>query len=136
THGNFVQTVQSAQMQVPEAFTEGMRCLLFLPQAHVFARFIEVLAISSGAVLAHQSALSKLTDAMSSFRPSLMLDVPRVLETVFNSALANAQAGGKEKIFRRAERVAVGYVSALDAGKGPLGLNLQHAVFDRRVYSK
>ena len=136
THGNFVQTVQSAQMQVPEVFTEGMRCLLFLPQAHVFARFIEVLAISSGAVLAHQSDLSKLTDAMSSFRPSFILGVPRVFEKVFNSALANAQAGGKEKIFRRAERVAVAYSRALDAGKVPMGLKLQHAVFDRLVYSK
>src|SRR5699024_3455957 len=72
-------------------------------------------AISSGAVLAHQSDLSKLTDAMSSFRPSFILGVPRVFEKVFNSALANAQAGGKEKIFRRAERVAVAYSRALDA---------------------
>lgn len=136
THSNFVQTVQSAQNQVPEVFTEGMRCLLFLPQAHVFARFIEVLAVSSGALLAHQSDLTKLTDAMGSFRPSFILGVPRVFEKVFNSALANAQSGGNEKIFRRAEQVAVAYSRALDKGKVPMGLKLQHAVFDRLVYSK
>jgi long-chain acyl-CoA synthetase len=135
THGNFVQTVQSAQMQIPEVFGD-MRCLLFLPQAHVFARFIEVLSISSGGVLAHQSDLTKLTDAMGSFKPSFILGVPRVFEKVFNSALANAQSGGNEKIFRRAEQVAVAYSRALDAGKVPMSLKLQHAVFDKLVYSK
>ncbi|MBM6592172.1 AMP-dependent synthetase/ligase [Brevibacterium sp. RIT 803] len=136
THGNFVQTVQAAQEQIPEIFTEGMRALLFLPQAHVFARFIEVLAISSGALLAHQSDLTKLTDALASFRPSFILGVPRVFEKVFNSALATAQSGGKEKIFRRAEQVAVSYSKATDAGKVPVALKLQHALFDKLVYSK
>ena len=73
---------------------------------------------------------------MGSFRPSFILGVPRVFEKVFNSALANAQAGGKEKIFRRAEQVAVAYSKALDTGKVPTGLKLQHALFDKLVYSK
>ena len=136
THANFVQTAQAARQQIPSVLGTEMRCLLFLPQAHVFARFIEVLAISNGALLAHQSDLTKLTDAMGSFRPSFILGVPRVFEKVFNSALANAQAGGKEKIFRRAEQVAVAYSKALDTGKVPTALKLQHALFDKLVYSK
>lgn len=136
THGNFVQTAQAAEQQIPAVFAENMRCLLFLPQAHVFARFIEVLAISSGAVLAHQSDLTKLTGALGSFRPSFILGVPRVFEKVFNSALAKAESGGKEKIFRRAEQVAVAYSKALDAGKVPATLKVQHALFDKLVYSK
>lgn len=136
THANFVQTAQAARHQIPSVLDTNMRCLLFLPQAHVFARFIEVLAISNGALLAHQSDLTKLTDAMGSFRPSFILGVPRVFEKVFNSALATAQAGGKEKIFRRAEQVAVAYSKALDTGKVPTALKLQHALFDKLVYSK
>ncbi|WP_166824338.1 AMP-dependent synthetase/ligase [Brevibacterium limosum] len=136
THANFVQTSQAARHQIPSVLDTKMRCLLFLPQAHVFARFIEVLAISNGALLAHQSDLTKLTDAMGSFRPSFILGVPRVFEKVFNSALATAQAGGKEKIFRRAEQVAVAYSKALDTGKVPTSLKLQHALFDKLVYSK
>ena len=136
THANFVQTTQAAQMQIPDVFAEGMRCLLFLPQAHVFARFIEVLSISSGALLAHQSDLTKLTDSLGSFRPSFILGVPRVFEKVFNSALAKAESGGKDKIFRQAERVAVAYSKAVDAGKVPMTLKLQHALFDKLVYSK
>ena len=54
THANFVQTAQAARHQIPSVLDTHMRCLLFLPQAHVFARFIEVLAISNGALLAHQ----------------------------------------------------------------------------------
>lgn len=136
THANFVQTAQAARHQIPSVLDTNMRCLLFLPQAHVFARFIEVLAISNGALLAHQSDLTKLTDAMGSFRPSFILGVPRVFEKVFNSALATAQAGGKEKIFRRAEQIAVAYSKALDTGKVPTALKLQHALFDKLVYSK
>ncbi|HCG57405.1 MULTISPECIES: long-chain fatty acid--CoA ligase [Brevibacterium] len=136
THGNFVQTAQAAQMQIPDVFATGMRCLLFLPQAHVFARFIEVLSISSGALLAHQSDLTKLTDSLGSFRPSFILGVPRVFEKVYNSALAKAESGGQDKIFRRAEQVAVAYSKAMDAGKIPITLKLQHALFDKLVYSK
>ncbi len=136
THANFVQTAQAARMQIPEVFTDDARCLLFLPQAHVFARFIEVLSLTCGSLLAHQSDLSKLTVALGSFRPSFILGVPRVFEKVFNSALAKAEAGGKEKIFRRAEQVAVAYSKALDQGGVPLTLRLQHALFDKLVYSK
>lgn len=136
THANFVQTAQAAEHQIPEVTGEDGRCLLFLPQAHVFARFIEVLSVSTGALLAHQSDLTKLTDALGSFKPTFILGVPRVFEKVFNSALAKAQAGGKEKIFRRAEKVAVAYSKALDAGKVPASLRIQHALFDKLVYSK
>ncbi|RBP63953.1 long-chain acyl-CoA synthetase [Brevibacterium sanguinis] len=136
THANFVQTALAARMQIPEVFTDDARCLLFLPQAHVFARFIEVLSITCGSLLAHQSDLTKLTDALGTFKPTFILGVPRVFEKVFNSALAKAEAGGKEKVFRRAEQVAVAYSKALDNGAVPLTLRLQHALFDKLVYSK
>lgn len=136
THANFVQTAQAAEEQISEVTGGDARCLLFLPQAHVFARFIEVLCVSTGGLLAHQADLTKLTDALGSFKPTFILGVPRVFEKVFNSALAKAQAGGKEKIFRRAEQVAVAYSKALDAGRVPLTLKAQHALFDTLVYRK
>ncbi|RAE29270.1 long-chain fatty acid--CoA ligase, partial [Burkholderia multivorans] len=82
------------------------------------------------------SDLTKLTDALGSFKPTFILGVPRVFEKVFNSALAKAQAGGKEKTFRRAEKVAVAYSKAQDAGRVPASLKLQHPLFDKLVYSK
>ena len=56
-----------------------------------------------------------------------------MFEKVYNSAEQKAEAGGKGKIFRTAADVAVAHSKALDAGKVPLGLKLQFALFDRLV---
>lgn len=136
THGNFVETVASAQQHVPEVFHPGSVCLLFLPLAHVFARFVQMLAINVGSVLAHTSDLNRLTDTFAEVRPTYILGVPRVFEKVFNSALAKAEAGGKGKIFRAAQKTAVAYSRSLDEGGPSLPLRVQHTVFDKLVYSK
>src|SRR5699024_2146809 len=88
SHANFVETVASAQQHVPEVFSPGSVCLLFLPLAHVFARFVQMLAINVGSVLAHTSDLDRLTDTFAEVQPTYILGVPRVFEKVFNSALA------------------------------------------------
>ena len=54
THGNFYELTVNAVADLHEVFSEpGARTLLFMPLAHVFARFIEVLCIPAGAVLGH-----------------------------------------------------------------------------------
>lgn len=136
THGNFVLTAQAAIHQMGEILRPGARCLLFLPLAHVLARFIQVVTIQGGGTLAHEGDLTKLTDALGSYRPTFILGVPRVFEKVFNAALSKAEAGGQQKIFRAAEAVAVRYSQALDEGPVPLKLRLQHALFDKLVYRK
>ncbi len=136
THANFVQTTQSVDEQMGLVLNDRARCLLFLPTAHVFARFIEVAAIISGTVLAHEADLSKLTEALGLFRPTYILGVPRVFEKVYNSAVAKAQSEGNGAIFHRAEAVAVRYSQARSAGRIPLLLRAQHALFDALVYSK
>ena len=107
THANFVDTAASAAVQINQVVTPGARCLLFIPTAHVFARFIEVMSILHGVTLAHESDLTKLTEALGAFRPTFILGVPRVFEKVFNSALQKAEAEKKAPIFRAAEAVAV-----------------------------
>src|SRR5699024_7946594 len=119
-----------------EVFHPGSVCLLFLPLAHVFARFVQMLAINVGSVLAHTSDLNRLTDTFAEVRPTYILGVPRVFEKVFNSALAKAEAGGKGKIFRAAQKTAVAYSRSLDEGGPSLPLRVQHTVFDKLVYSK
>lgn len=81
--------------------------------------------------------IKNLTDELASFRPTLILGVPRVFEKVYNSARAKAQADGKGKIFDKAADTAIAYSRALDTASGPaLGLKIKHKVFDRLVYSK
>ncbi|HEY5836378.1 AMP-dependent synthetase/ligase [Streptomyces sp.] len=111
--------------------------LLFLPLAHVFGRLVEVAAVMAPIRLGHVSDVRNLTDDLQSFRPTLILGVPRVFEKVYNSARATAQAGGKGKIFDSAAATAIEYSRALDSRSGPsLRLRLTHRVFDRLVYRK
>ncbi|MFJ4845889.1 MULTISPECIES: AMP-dependent synthetase/ligase [unclassified Streptomyces] len=111
--------------------------LLFLPLAHVFGRLVEVASVMAPIKLGHVSDIKNLTGELSSFRPTMLLGVPRVFEKVYNSARAQAQAGGKGKIFDKASDVAIEFSRALDSANGPsLGLRFKHKVFDRLVYSK
>lgn len=111
--------------------------LLFLPLAHVFGRLVEVAAVMAPIRLGHVPDVKNLTDDLGSFRPTMILGVPRVFEKVYNSARATAQASGKGKIFDRAAATATEYSRALDTPGGPsVRLRLTHKVFDRLVYGK
>jgi long-chain acyl-CoA synthetase len=111
--------------------------LLFLPLAHVFGRLVQVAAVMAPIRLGHVPDTKNLTDDLQTFRPTMILGVPRVFEKVYNSARATAQAGGKGKIFDKAAATAIEYSRALDTPSGPsLRLRLSHKVFDRLVYSK
>jgi long-chain acyl-CoA synthetase len=111
--------------------------LLFLPAAHVFGRMVELAAVMAPIKLGCVPDIKNLTDELASFRPTLILGVPRVFEKVYNSARAKAQADGKGKIFDKAAQTAISYSRALGTPEGPsIGLKFKHKVFDRLVYSK
>ncbi len=136
THSNFVELSRNAVVAMKEVLAPGASTLLFITTAHIFARFISILAVHGGARVGHQADTKKLLPALGSFKPTFLLAVPRVFEKVYNSAEQKAEAGGKGKIFRKAADVAVAHSQALDAGSVPLGLKLQFALFDKLVYSK
>ena len=137
THGNFLTLAENTAEEIAEVVkATGSSTLLFLPLAHVFARFIEVLAVTARVRMGHSSDLKTLLDDFASFQPTFILAVPRVFEKVYNSAEAKAEAGGKGKIFSGAAAAAVAWSEAQDAGSVPLGLRLRHTVFDKLVYAK
>ncbi|WAB83544.1 AMP-dependent synthetase/ligase [Microcella daejeonensis] len=136
THSNFVELSRNAAVAMKEVLAPGASTLLFITTAHVFARFISILAVHAGAKVGHQADTKQLLPALGSFKPTFLLAVPRVFEKVYNSSEQKAEAGGKGKIFRRAADVAVAHSQALDAGTVPFGLKVQFALFDRLVYSK
>jgi long-chain acyl-CoA synthetase len=111
--------------------------LLFLPLAHVFGRLVQIAPMMAPIKLGLVPDIKNLTDELASFRPTLILGVPRVFEKVYNSARAKAQADGKGKIFDKAADTAIEYSRALDTPSGPsLGLKLKYKTFDKLVYSK
>ena len=137
THQGFVELCKNATLEMSEVVKVGHSTLLFLPLAHVFARFIEVLCVHGGVKVGHQPDSKNVGPAMASFHPDFLLAVPRVFEKVYNSAEQKAEAAGKGKIFRKAAYTAIAYSKALDDPKGPsLGLKIQHKIFDILVYKK
>ena len=137
THGNFVELTENAlATSVQGIVNENAKTIMFLPLAHVFARFISVLAVAAGATVAHTPDIKHLLADLQSYQPTFILAVPRVFEKVYNSALTKAEDGGKGAIFHRATDTAIRYSKARQDGSVGLGLRLQHAVFDKLVYSK
>ena len=136
THRNLLTVCRAPQAMLPELFDGTGSTLLFLPLAHVFARFVQVACVESGSKMGHTADVKALLPDLATFTPTFLLSVPRVFEKVYNSAKQKAHGSGKGAIFDRAEATAIAYSQALDSGRPALALRLQHAVFDRLVYSK
>ncbi|WP_411285258.1 AMP-dependent synthetase/ligase [Lapillicoccus sp.] len=137
THGNFKDLAENAYEELSEVVrAEGASTLLFLPLAHVFARFIQVLCVEAQARMGHSSDIKALLDDFASFRPTFILAVPRVFEKIYNSSEQKATADGKGRIFTIAAGTAIAWSQAQDAGRPSLALRAKHAIFDRLVYSK
>ncbi|MDO4899135.1 long-chain fatty acid--CoA ligase [Actinomyces sp.] len=121
---------------IPELLNSPQtRLLLFLPLAHSYARFLQILAIAGNGVLGHTPDVKTLLPDLKSFAPSYVLAVPRVMEKIYNAADAKAGSGAKLRTFRWAAKVAIAYSRALDTPAGPSRrLRAAHAVADRLVY--
>jgi long-chain acyl-CoA synthetase len=136
THGNFVELSKNAAAALPEVAHEGAQTIMFLPLAHVFARFVSVLCVAAGATVAHTPDIKNLLPDLQSYRPTFILAVPRVFEKVYNNSMLKAEDAGKGKIFHAAADTAVAWSRADEAGKVPLMLKLKHKLFDKLVYHK
>lgn len=136
THGNFVELSDNALAILSDVVNEQAKTIMFLPLAHVFARFISVLAVAAGATVAHTPDIKNLLADLQSYQPTFILAVPRVFEKVYNSALTKAEDGGKGAIFHKATETAIAFSKARQAGHVGLGLKLKHTLFDKLVYGK
>lgn len=136
THGNFVELSDNAAAELPESVYPGAATIMFLPLAHIFARYISILAVSVGCRVGHTPDVKNLLPDLQSFQPSFILAVPRVFEKVYNSAMLKAEDGGKGKIFHAGVDVAVAYSRALENGNVPLVLKAKHKLFDVLLYNK
>ena len=136
-HRGFVELCNNGKAQLPYIVNKESSTLLFLPLAHVLARFVSILCVSGGMKVGHLPDTKNVAAGLASFKPTFLLAVPRVFEKVFNGAQLKAETGGKGKIFDRAAQAAIDFSTALDSEKGPsFGQKIQHKLFDRLVYSK
>ncbi|WP_313957790.1 long-chain fatty acid--CoA ligase [Curtobacterium sp. 9128] len=135
-HDNFTATVEGSTEAMSEIIAGDASTLLFIPMAHVFARFIAVMSISAGTLVGHEPDTKDLMRAVATFRPTFLLAVPRVFEKIYNSAEQKADLGGRGRVFRAAADTAVAHSEAVAAGRVPLLLALRYRLFDRLVYCK
>ncbi len=137
THDNFMALTANTVGRLGDVVcAEGSSTLLFLPLAHVFARYIEVLCVHAGARLGHTADIRSLLEDFESYTPTFILAVPRVFEKIYNSAEQKAAAEGRGRIFASAAETAITWSRAHDDGRpGPL-LRLRHAMFERLVYRR
>lgn len=138
THGNFVRLTSNAKLTIPEIANETNSTIIFLPLAHVFARLIQILALDSGVVVGHSPNIKNLATDLDSFKPTMLLVVPRVFEKIFEGAIKKSQKGGKlnAKLFNRSIDVAIRWSKAKIAGDVPAKLEMQYRFYHKLVYSK
>ncbi|WP_062202124.1 AMP-dependent synthetase/ligase [Demequina salsinemoris] len=138
THYNYVRHTVGIQQELgPVLLSEGASTVLFMTLAHSLARLVEVVLLASGTVIGYCPDSKKLVPLLGTFKPTLLLAVPRVFEKVYNSAEQKAAAGGKVKIFRWAAKQSIEYSKAQGTPRGPSPmLRAQHAVAYRLVLSK
>jgi len=137
THGNFMSLSENtAERMKVVVGAPGASTLLFLPLAHVFARFVQVICVDAGVRMGHTCDVKNLIADFGTFSPTFILSVPRVFEKIYNSSEQKATAEGKGRIFRSAAATAIAWSKAQGNGKPGVRLRVGHAVFDRLVYSK
>ena len=138
THANFLATIAGARQVVGDIVdSPDTRLLLFLPVAHVLARLVMHLVLSGAGVLGFSPNIKNLLPDIQSFKPSVLLVVPRVLEKVYNAASAKAGGGIKGKMFAWSAKQARTYALAQERTFGPSLLKkARHGIADALVLKK
>ncbi|GGD29692.1 AMP-dependent synthetase/ligase [Nocardioides daphniae] len=112
---------------------------LWLPMAHVFGKVLMSTQMACGFATAIDGRVDKIVDNLAVVQPTFMGAAPRIFEKAYGRivTMQEAEGGLKEKIFNKAFEVGREYERRKAAGeKIPAGLNFQHNLFDKLVYSK
>lgn len=137
SHANFVFITYSGVNSMPDiAMKPNRRLLLFLPLAHVFARYMQFFCFAGNVSLGLSGNLKTILADFQAFKPTFILAVPRIFEKIYNAASQKAGSGLKGRVFAGATQVARDWSHAQQSGEGiPLALGMKHALYDKLVYS-
>ena len=136
THRNLV----TAATRVVESLQHpGDVVLLFLPLAHSYGRLAHQAAAHRGATVAFVADVTRVPEAMSAVRPTILPSVPRVYEKVHANTLGEIErAGGmRRRIGLWALGVGARASRARREGRSVSGaLRLEERLADRLVFAK
>lgn len=137
THEHYCTLARNLTSFIPDLTDdpEGS-ILLFLPQAHTFARAISYGVISASMQVYISKGLKNLLSDLQESKPTVIIGVPRVFEKIYNAATQKAGNGIKGTVFAHAVVSARDYMNDISQhGKASRKNALRRATFDSIVYS-
>ena len=130
---------EGAAIKAQDILDEKDLQFLWLPLAHSFGKVLESAQLACGFATAIDGRVEKIVDNLGVVKPTFMGAAPRIFEKAHARIvmMQEAEGGAKEKIFKRAFAVGLKVDELKLQGKSvPLPLKVQHALFDRLVFSK
>src|SRR3546814_6006556 len=95
--------------------------------------------MACGYATAIDGRIDKIIDNLAIVKPTFMGAAPRIFEKAYSRivTMQAAEGGAKEKLFNKAFAVGLEVEKRKREGQSiPLGLKLQHGLFDKLVFSK
>lgn len=137
THEHYCTTALNLPVYMPQLLHEKKNnVLLFLPQAHSFARAINYICVASEMHIYIAQGIKTLIADLQVAKPSVMIVVPRVLEKVYNAASQKAGHGAKGVAFAAAVVAAQNYMKEVSAkGKASALAKVRRMAFNPMVYA-
>ncbi len=112
---------------------------LWLPMAHSFGKVLLSAQLACGFATAIDGRVERIVDNLGVVKPTFMGAAPRIFEKAHGRivTMTATEGGAKKKIFDQAFKVGLEVDRRRREGQGvPLPLKVQHAVFDKLVFSK
>lgn len=137
THEHYCTTALNLPEYMPDLLRNSRHTvLLFLPQAHSFARAINYICVASQLHIYIAQGIKTLITDLQVAKPTVMIVVPRVLEKVYNAASQKAGHGAKGVAFAAAVVAAQNYMKEVSAkGKAGALAKARRTAFDPMVYA-
>jgi long-chain acyl-CoA synthetase len=138
THEHYCTMAMNLRAYLPDLlYDRDGSVLMFLPQAHSFARAINYGVVSGSIRVYIAGSTATLIQDLQVARPTVMIGVPRVFEKVFNASSQKAGHGAKGRVFALAVRAARQYMKELsEKGKASKHTAALRATYDPLVYSQ
>ena len=132
THHNVVWTARQVATAFRGVLGPEDSTLLVLPLAHALARLLQFLCLEAGVRLGYARSRATLAEDLRSFRPTLLLGVPRLFDKLYQGARDQTSGVGRW-IFDAATQGGRQWSSS--GHPGPV-LRGRHAIADRLVYRR
>ncbi|MBC9735608.1 AMP-dependent synthetase/ligase [Nocardioides marmotae] len=130
---------EGAAIQAQDILHEEDLQFLWLPMAHSFGKVLLSSQLACGFATAIDGRIDKIVENLGIVKPTFMGAAPRIFEKAHGRivTMQAAEGGAKEKLFKKAFEVGIKVDRLKRDGKSvPLGLKLQHGLFDKLVFSK